>query len=76
MLVWSKVFAELNVQVDGVHGVHINSLPPDARSYYDSLGVSVAFAVRHDLGMLTYLASDFGDTSRRWQRALVAAVAL
>ena len=64
------------LQVDGIYGARVSSLPPNARSYYDSLGLSVVFAVRHDLGMVTYVASDFGDSSRPWQRALTAAVAL
>lgn len=63
-------------EVDGIYGARVKSLPPEARSYYDSLGVSVAFAVRHDLGMVTYLASDFTNSDRTWQRALTAAVAL
>jgi hypothetical protein len=62
--------------VDKVFGVHMSSLPVDARSYYDSLGVSVAFAVRHDLGMVTYLGSDLSGSDKSWRRALNAAVAL
>ncbi len=59
-----------------MYGVHMSSLPAGARSYYDSLGVSVAFAVRHDLGMVTYLASDLAGPDKAWRRALNAAVAL
>ena len=35
----------------GVYGVHMGSLPPHARSYYDSIGDSVVWSVRYDLGM-------------------------
>lgn len=34
-----------------IYGVHMSTLPPGARSYYDSMGDCVVFAVRYDLGM-------------------------
>ena len=38
-----------------VYGVHMSTLPPGARSYYDSMGDCVVFAVRYDLGMFLSL---------------------
>jgi len=40
-------------------GVLKSSMPPEARSYYDSFGDSVAMCVRYDLGRVCYLAQDF-----------------
>jgi len=40
-------------------GVLTSSMPPEARSYYDSFGDSVAMCVRYDLGRVCYLAQDF-----------------
>jgi hypothetical protein len=52
-------------------------LPAGARSYYDSLGDSVLFAVRYDLGMVTYVGSDMDSSSNaEWHKLLRAAVSL
>jgi len=67
------------VQSDGggTFGVRIKSLPPSARSYYDSLGDTVLFAVRYDLGMVTYVGSDMGPTGNAdWHKLLRAAISL
>ncbi|EKX39746.1 hypothetical protein GUITHDRAFT_164877 [Guillardia theta CCMP2712] len=40
-----------------IYGVHLGSLPPGARSYYDSIGDSVVWSVRYDLGMITYVGN-------------------
>mmetsp|Transcript_11536 Transcript_11536/g.27953 ORF Transcript_11536/g.27953 Transcript_11536/m.27953 type:complete len:279 (+) Transcript_11536:24-860(+) len=61
-----------------VHGVHMGSLPPNARSYYDSIGDSVVWSVRYDLGMVTYVGSSLQGSSgnAEWHRMLQAAVAI
>ena len=64
------------MQDGDVYAVQMSSMPPDSRSYYDSLGSSVLFAVRHDLGMVTYVASDLRNVDTAWHRAVRAAVAL
>ena len=45
-------------------GVLMSSMPPEARSYYDSFGDSVAMCVRYDLGRVCYLAQDFKPLMR------------
>ena len=52
-------------------------MPAGARSYYDSLGDTVLFAVRYDLGMVTYVASDMDPSNNaEWHKLLRAAVSL
>ena len=45
-------------------GILKSSMPPEARSYYDSFGDSVAMCVRYDLGRVCYLAQDFNPLMR------------
>ena len=54
------------------------TLPPGARSYYDSIGDSVVFAVRYDLGMVVYVASPMEEQTGhgKWHSVLQAAVAM
>mmetsp|Transcript_54936 Transcript_54936/g.128480 ORF Transcript_54936/g.128480 Transcript_54936/m.128480 type:complete len:278 (+) Transcript_54936:28-861(+) len=61
-----------------IYGVRMGSMPTGARSYYDSLGDSVVWAVRYDLGMVTYVGSDMHETydNAEWHKLLQAAVAL
>ena len=61
-----------------VYGVHMGTLPPGARSYYDSIGDSVVFAVRYDLGMVVYVASPMEEQTGhgKWHSVLQAAVAM
>lgn len=40
-------------EVGDIYGVKISSLPPGARSYYDTLGDSVVWSVRYDFGMVS-----------------------
>jgi hypothetical protein len=40
-------------------------MPPEARSYYDSFGDSVAMCVRYDLGRVCYLAQVYTHTHIR-----------
>mmetsp|Transcript_6640 Transcript_6640/g.14465 ORF Transcript_6640/g.14465 Transcript_6640/m.14465 type:complete len:100 (-) Transcript_6640:68-367(-) len=48
-------------EVGNVYGVWMPSLPPGARSFYDSFGSSVACCIRYDLGRVCFLAQDFLD---------------
>ena len=61
-----------------IYGVHMSTLPPGARSYYDSIGDSVVFAVRYDLGMVVYVASQMAERQghESWHQILQAAVAV
>lgn len=51
-----------------VYGVHMSTLPPGARSYYDSLGDCVVFAVRYDLGMHLCLIFKERERGREGER--------
>jgi len=61
-----------------IYGVHMSTLPPGARSYYDSIGDCVVFAVRYDLGMVAYVASTMEERQGhgKWHQVLRAAVAI
>ena len=74
----NTVMATMPSMVSGnTYGVRMKSLPAGARSYYDSIGDSVLFSVRYDLGMVTYVGSDMGPTGNAdWHKLLRAAVAL
>ena len=42
-----------------IYGCKLQSLPPGGKSFYDSLGDSVAWSVRYDFGMITYVANNY-----------------
>jgi len=46
-----------------IYGCSLQSLPPGAKSFYDTLGDSVAWSVRYDFGMITYIANNYMSVS-------------
>lgn len=46
-----------------IYGCSLQSLPPGGKSFYDSLGDSVAWSVRYDFGMITYVANNYMSVS-------------
>eukprot|EP00291_Cryptomonas_curvata_P026899 CAMPEP_0172175200 /NCGR_PEP_ID=MMETSP1050-20130122/14085_1 /TAXON_ID=233186 /ORGANISM="Cryptomonas curvata, Strain CCAP979/52" /LENGTH=263 /DNA_ID=CAMNT_0012847255 /DNA_START=114 /DNA_END=902 /DNA_ORIENTATION=+ len=76
--VFEHMPAELG-EVGNVYGVVTSTLPPGARSFYDTgAGMTVVFSIRMGFGAVTYLASDMADASDMgpWHRVLRAALSL
>jgi len=66
-----------DVPGQSVVGVSLKSLPLSARSMFDSMGVSVAFYIPYDEGVVVYIGGTYNDwfeTNSEWGRALHAAV--
>ena len=61
-----------------IYGCDIQSLPPGAKSFYDTLGDSVAWSVRYDFGMVTYVANNYMSAFHMgaWHKLLQAAVSI
>ena len=61
-----------------VIGMWMPSMPPSARSLYDSFGVSVACCLRRDLGRVCFLAQDFlhllKEEAEPWEQLLEAMI--
>mmetsp|Transcript_8220 Transcript_8220/g.13024 ORF Transcript_8220/g.13024 Transcript_8220/m.13024 type:complete len:274 (+) Transcript_8220:2-823(+) len=61
-----------------IYGVKLSSMPPGARSYYDTLGDSVVWSIRYDFGMITYIGSEELEPFHMgpWHKVLRAAVSI
>jgi len=61
-----------------IYGCKLQSLPPGGKSFYDSLGDSVAWSVRYDFGMITYVANNYMSAFHMgdWHKLLRAAVSI
>ena len=47
-----------------IYGCKLQSLPPGSKSFYDTLGDAVAWSVRYDFGMVTYLGNNYMSVSQ------------
>lgn len=70
--------SRLSEPTERVYGAMTKSLPPGGRSIYDSLGASVVFYVRYDLGTVTYVGYQYDSPFHidDWVRVLHAAIAI
>lgn len=70
--------SRLSEPTERVYGAMTKSLPPGGRSIFDSLGSSVVFYVRYDLGTITYVGYQFDSPFHidDWVRVLHAAIAI
>ena len=61
-----------------IYGTKLESLPPGAKSMYDSLGDSVVWSVRYDFGMITYVGNNYMSAFHMgdWHKLLQAAVSI
>eukprot|EP00961_Rhodomonas_salina_P288159 3893907-Rhodomonas_salina.1 len=68
----------VGAQIGQIYGTKIGSLPPGARSYYDTLGDSVVWSVRYGFGMLTYVGNNMQQAFEMgpWHKVLRASVAI
>jgi len=65
-------------EVGSIYGVKVASLPPDAKSYYDTLGDSVVWSVRYNFGMITYVGNDMAEAFEMegWRKIMRAALSV
>jgi hypothetical protein len=55
-----------------VHGARKSSLPLEAKSYYETQGISVVFSIDYQEGKVMFIGYDFSEMSLPWIKTLIA----